>query len=469
MQKIELKNVIERLNKFNSFDGILHKNIFINWFFLLKPHPFFLMRYKKFYKSFLTLIWIIIKNFLRLLTILIINLFKNNSNIKDISEKDFDYVFISHHISNKKIFENDPYYQNFYSNLKKEKKNYFIIYLNHNVKLISNFLNHKKNYYFLNQKLCLKNELKCYKKIFLLFLFYLKCQKFSYKEKLIILGEVLNPETLNNIRIHLEIENLFKIISFKNLICTFEGYNFEKIIFSQSKHKNNKIKNIGYQHASITKDQKLIFDYQGTEFFPDKILTTGTYYKNLFEKNLAKEVEVKAVGSNKINSIIKKNIQKENCCIVLPEAILSECEILFKFSLKYAKKFDNIKFIWRLHPLMNIDDVLNKLSIRKNILNNIIISSNSDHDFLISKYTLYRGSTSVFNSIRYSSYPIYLNYDEKLNIDPIYDLKLMNQVKSIEEFNLMTNKDFKNYNFEYLNDKIGKYFDEPNKNIIDVL
>ena len=46
---------------------------------------------------------------------------------------------------------------------------------------------------------------------------------------------------------------------------------------------------------------------------------------------------------------------------------------------------------------------------------------------LISKYSLYRGSSAVFNSIRYSSYPIYLNYADTLNIDPIHDLKLMNK------------------------------------------
>ena len=468
MQKIELKNVIKRLNKFNSFDGILHKNIFINWFFLLKPHPFFLIRYKNFYKSFFVLFWVIFKNFFKLLIIFFLNLLKKNFNTKDISDNDFEYVFISHHISNKKIFENDPYFQNFYSNLNREKKTFFIIYLNHNIKSVSNFLNNKKNYYFLNQKLSLKNEIKCYNKILSLFLFYLKCQKISSKEKLIILGEVLNFETLNNIRIHVEIENLFRIINFKNLICTFEGYNFEKIIFSQSKKKNNKIKNIGYQHASITKDQNSIFDYQGTEFFPDKILTTGKYYKDLFHNNLSKKIEVQIVGSNKINLIIPKKIQKENYCIVLPEAILSECEILFKFSLEYAKRYNNIKFIWRLHPLMDMDDVLNKLSI-KNIHENIEMSSNSDHDFLVSKYTLYRGSTSVFNSIRYFSYPIYLNYHETLNIDPIYNLKLMNQVNSLDEFKLITDKNLRNYNLKYLNNKIGKYFEKTKKNILDIL
>ncbi len=469
MKEIEYNFIKEKLNKFNRYDGILNKNIFINWFFLIKPHPFFLKKYNAFYKNFLVLVFVILKNFFKLLLIFILNLFKKKSQKKDISNTEFDYVFISHHISNEKIFENDPYYQSFYSNLKEEKKTFFIIYLNHNIEILDIFLENKKNYFFLNKKISLKKEIKSYKKIFLLFWYYLIYPKFSFKEKLIILGEVLNTDTLNNIRISSEIDNLFSLINFKNLICTFEGYNFEKIIFSKSKLKQNNIKTFGYQHATIIQDQKSIFEQQGTEFFPDRILTTGTYYKNLFEKNVSKDVKIQVAGSNKINLIIPENIKKENYCIVLPEAILSECEILFKFCLKYLKKFNNVKFIWRLHPLMKMDDVLNKLSIKKSFLNNIILSSNSDNDFLRSKYCLYRGSSSVFNSLKYSIYPIYLNYADKLNIDPIHDLKLMNKVNSIEEFNLMINKNFDNYNLKYLSDKVDQYFEEPNKNILDIL
>ena len=97
------------------------------------------------------------------------------------------------------------------------------------------------------------------------------------------------------------------------------------------------------------------------------------------------------------------------------------------------------------------------------------MSSNSDHDFLISKYSLYRGSSAVFNSIRYSSYPIYLNYADTLNIDPIHDLKLMNKVNTIEEFNLIINENLKSYKLKNLSNNIEKYFEKPNKNIVDIL
>ena len=122
----------------------------------------------------------------------------------------------------------------------------------------------------------------------------MKYQKFSLKEKFIILGEVLDLDTLNNIKIDFEIESLFNLINFKNLICTFEGYNFEKIIFSKSKNKYNKIKNIGYQHASITQNQKSIFEYQGTSFFPDKILQLERTIKICLKKICSKRLKSKS-------------------------------------------------------------------------------------------------------------------------------------------------------------------------------
>ena len=105
---------------------------------------------------------------------------------------------------------------------------------------------------------------------------------------MIILGEILSQETLSNVRLSLQIKKLFKKIKFENLISTFEGYNFEKIIFYHSKTVNKKNKNIGYQHASIIKNQLSIFDFQDTEFYPDEILTSGSYYKNIFQNNLKK-------------------------------------------------------------------------------------------------------------------------------------------------------------------------------------
>ena len=163
------------------------------------------------------------------------------------------------------------------------------------------------------------------------------------------------------------------------------------------------------------------------------------------------------------------NFKKENFCLVLPEAILDECELLFNFTLDYLKKYNNLKFIWRLHPLMNITDILKKLKITEYDSNKIILSSNLNKDFEISKFSLYRGSTSVIQSIRYSISPFYLEKENDFNIDPIYDLNLKNKIFTVEDLYKITIKDSKNLDIKNLCLKVEDYFDKPNKNIIGLI
>ena len=45
----------------------------------------------------------------------------------------------------------------------------------------------------------------------------------------------------------------------------------------------------------------------------------------------------------------------------------------------------------------------------------------------------------------------------------------MNKVNTIEEFNLIINENLKSYNLKNLKNNIEKYFEKPNKNIVDIL
>ena len=55
----------------------------------------------------------------------------------------------------------------------------------------------------------------------------------------------------------------------------------------------------------------------------------------------------------KIKTINSKKVK----CVVIPEAIESECEILFKSTLEYAQILPEVDFIWRLHPLMQFKNI----------------------------------------------------------------------------------------------------------------
>ena len=45
----------------------------------------------------------------------------------------------------------------------------------------------------------------------------------------------------------------------------------------------------------------------------------------------------------------------------------------------------------------------------------------------------------------------------------------MNKVNTIEEFNLIINENLKSYKLKNLSNNIEKYFEKPNKNIVDIL
>ena len=135
--------------------------------------------------------------------------------------------------------------------------------------------------------------------------------------------------------------------------------------------------------------------------------------------------------------------ERNQCCLVIPEGFVSECSILFKLSLDYAKQYPNQQFIWRLHPLLNFDDI-RKHGVPVNSLpSNIHLSKDSlDNDIKKCNSALYSGSTAIVNAISAGLKPIYYKQStDELSIDPIYQQQ---QVKDIisnkNELHLVLNK-----------------------------
>ena len=109
----------------------------------------------------------------------------------------------------------------------------------------------KKNFFFFKQNLSFFEELSCLLYTIKLFFFYAIYPSINFKHRLVILSELLDRQTSFNIKTYYQCKKLFKKISYEKLICTFEGFNFEKIVFEISKYYNKKVVNIGYQHAPI--------------------------------------------------------------------------------------------------------------------------------------------------------------------------------------------------------------------------
>ena len=138
---------------------------------------------------------------------------------------------------------------------------------------------------------------------------------------------------------------------------------------------------------------------------------------------------------------MKKRIKKETTCLVLPEGILSECCCLFNFSIACSKAFPEIKFIWRLHPVVDFQKLCSQNRTFKKLPNNVSISRVSlMSDFARSNNVLYRGSTAAVQAVAAGLRPIYLQLENEMSINPMYEMEQwIPHVKDISEFGTAIN------------------------------
>jgi len=256
-----------------------------------------------------------------------------------------------------------------------------------------------------------------------------------------IIYSVFSFETRNNIRIYLQFKKILKNNNFKYVLANYEGYPWEKILFFSSKEENKNCKTIGYQNTFLSQVNWL--RRVGIKYSPDYIFTSGNFNKEKIKKiNKRYKKKVFNIGSNRHYEIsFKKN--KNINCLILPEGIKYETNILLKLSLDLAEAYPEVNFIFRLHPLLEHNLIKFKVSEK---LNNFEISKkNFQTDIQRSTMVIYRGSIAVITLIMNGKIPIYYSHKNSIfNTDPIYDTK-------IKKFVINDKKEFfyiiKNFNY----------------------
>jgi hypothetical protein len=108
-------------------------------------------------------------------------------------------------------------------------------------------------------------------------------------------------------------------------------------------------------------------------------------------------------------------------CIVVPEGIIEECLLIFQFAIKAAKINKEIKFIFRMHPVLKYEQLVKIDKSLAALPSNIELSDkNINEDFKRSRWALYRGSSAIIYGIMHGLRPFYLDIPGELTIDPIY-------------------------------------------------
>lgn len=234
----------------------------------------------------------------------------------------------------------------------------------------------------------------------------------------------------------------------KVIVVTHEGHAWERVAFAAARSAFPTVLCIGYQHAALFRLQHAIRRNLTTEYNPDQIQTAGTVAKTQLERapSLA-GTPISVLGSNRS---FKGGAYTSRCapdqkrirdsgnpaCLVLPEGIVSECHLLFEFSLGCAQACPDILFIWRLHPIVSFSSLTAQNPKLRDLPGNIVLShAGFEEDIARSRWALYRGSTAVVQTVVAGLRPIYLQLPDELTIDPLYELEAWRvSVASIYEF-----------------------------------
>ena len=420
------------LNKRNSFE--IHC---IAFFHVIKGSEYHFKNYRfLFNKSKFILLKCICISFLSFFKFFTKKIFNKKSKYNNslFLDHEFDYLFVSHLVNetylNKRVdfqFGKVPFVH----------KKTGMVYFNH----ISNFdysknLNLLKKFpvpiYILENKTNLCNYFKIILSVFKQSFKIFKLIKFDLnllEIKLIIFGLIksFSSSTLYNYVMMLEFFLLIKRTKPKFLIFTFEGQSYERVIIYAAKLADPRIKIIGYQNSPLIKNQNTLLLKFDSKFMPDEVWTSGYFCSKIVKKKL--KIRTKILGSPKYisrkqvnNYAFFNNNSKKITCLVAPEGTLSETFMLFNFCLIYLNTYNNINFLFRLHPEINKNKLFSKFNTFNQNFTKVKFTKNKNDDFMTSDLILYRGTTLVTQAIKFGLRPLYLSLGKNdLNVDPLYN------------------------------------------------
>ena len=259
--------------------------------------------------------------------------------------------------------------------------------------------------------------------------------------------EALSSGSLTALRMASQFGTLADKLKPKAIVATHEGYAWERMAFAVARSVHPNVRCIGYQHAALFRLQHAIRRNLAPEYNPDQILTAGIVSKDqLQHAHGLKGIPVSVLGSNRtfkgdiINSEYRMHpsqvLPSDNlACLVIPEGIESERNLLFEFSLACAQASPDIQFIWRLHPIVTFKTLLAQNPKLRHLPKNIVLSrATLEDDIARCRWALYRGTTAIVKAVACLR-PIYLQLPGEMTIDPLYELKDWRLViRTSEEF-----------------------------------
>jgi len=467
LEELQFIKLCEACDKLLLEQGVQLERVALPWLHVIREHPVFLKEYKGivedkiiskdivsfsagvFFKSLFNLRKILVKN-------------TNYWAASHKKKQTTDVLFVSHLVRDSHAGKNaDFYFSNLADKLNDEGYKSAFALINHTEVsgqvLAEKWKSSKVPRYILSDVIGFIDELR----------FQLNSNIESIKLKRIAAAskdalltriaykaayELRQGRSIQNLRIGKQILMLVKELNPRLIVATYEGHAWERVVFSQARNAKPSIRCVGYQHAAIFRLQHAIRRNLEQKFNPDCILTAGEIsFQQLKESNLL-GVSLSILGSDRgvKNNVLEETKKPSRACLVIPEGFMSECILLFSFALACAKEMPQVKFIWRLHPLISFEAISKEMDLDK-LPSNIVVSTFSiEKDIDKCTWVLYRGSTAIIQAINSGLVPLYHD-DGSIIIDPIYKVNSLHlHVRSVRDFLMIVS----NPNEDYLKSEI---------------
>ena len=427
-----MKNFVKFYDSILNSDKSSFATVAISWLHIIRPNS---AGYLDNINPLIKLKFLSLKNFCNIVKyILIYFLYRlkklRYSRKQSLLKKNCDILLISHCLNKNMINKTDDFYLGNLEKILQRKKlkvqKIFINHTNHCSEYL-NLLNKKKNHLILEKYLGIIQELKIFSIQFKEFLRLFFIKLFNKKEKTLLKNiyiSVFDRQTTFALRMRILISHYLQQTNPANIIFTYEGYAWERLLINVSKKFNRKIKLIGYQHPLVSKKNYSMLRNIKGDFNPDILWAPGNRSYNILRKSKKiKNIKIIKVGYLKKIQKYKKNKKIKPNCLVVPRASYPEIIKLFNFSIKSALEYEDIKFTLRLHPLVKLNQIAKKINYNiKSLPRNIIISKSSlQKDIKNNSFVLYTDSAAVIEASNGGNIPIYFNSDEKINNDPLAD------------------------------------------------
>lgn len=432
---LEFKEICQTCDELLQSGNYDLARISISWLHPIRMHPTFDLKYQCLFKPWYIFILGLMPTLSKSLLQLGILVFKSlvGPRLLSIKSKKVDFLIISH-LTNKSqlITRNcDLYCGELASKLQEAEISSDTLYIDH---IKEKKYSVEKNDFkpnlipapigFWDTLWVIKTQVLEFCKIFYLLL----TANSILKKKAVLKSavECLSSSTSFNLILAVNIKKYLVQTHIKAIVTTFEGHSWERVVYHVAKKNDARTLCFGYQHAFIFSSQHGAMRSLGNLNDPDYILASGEISKNrLFQNGDWNEKNILLVGKSiGIVSVSPIGISRNKVCLVIPEGIETECEILFRYSLECAEAFPDIEFIWRLHPIIDFSDLKKKYSFLLDLPKNINLShANLATDARRARWVLYRGSMAVVEACLMGAGPIFLKKsDDDLRLDPLEDL-----------------------------------------------